>query len=123
MNFYNTSPSPQGHYSSAVEHNGMIFISGQLSIDPLTGKVPEGGIEVETCQALKGVDEALKVAGLGRNDVIKCTVFTSDVAYWGEINRVYADFFGSHKPARSVVPVSALHHGCLVEIEAIAVRR
>lgn len=109
-----------GHYTPGMIYNGMLFISGQLSIDPETGKIPEGGIKQETRQALKNLDLILNEAGCTKNDVIQCRVYIPDVALWGEMNEVYTEYFGDHKPARVVVPSNNLFAGCLVEIEAIA---
>lgn len=110
----------KGHYSAGARAGKLLFISGQLSLDPDTGIIPEGGIGAHVSQALSNLDRVLVEAGLSRTDVVQCRIYTTDVAYWDEVNRVYAEFFGPHKPARAIVPVSALHHGCLVEIEAIA---
>ncbi|MBG9811226.1 endoribonuclease L-PSP [Bacillus endophyticus] len=109
-----------GHYVPAMEHNGVLYISGQLSIDPEKGKVPFGGIREEAKQALKNLETVLQARGLEKNDVITCKVYTPDVKYWPAINEVYAEFFGTHKPARVVVPSNDLYNGCLMEIEAIA---
>ena len=117
----NTGMGRRGaHYSPGVVHNGLLYISGQLSIDPATGKVAEGGIAAETRQALKNLESVLSAAGAKKSDVIQCRVYTSNIEYWNEINAIYAEFFADHKPARSVVPTTALHFGCLLEIEAIA---
>jgi reactive intermediate/imine deaminase len=122
MKFINTGSSRSGaHYSSGVIHNGLLFISGQLSLDPATGKVPAGGIAAEARQALKNLEAVLTAAGGKKTDVLQCRVYTPNVDYWDEINTVYAEFFGKHKPARCVVPTTQLHFGCLVEIEAVAV--
>lgn len=110
----------EGHYSPGVIHGGILYISGQLSVDPETGRPPEGGVKEEARQALKNIDLVLTTAGLTRNDVLQCRVYIPDVAYWGELNEAYAEYFGEHKPARVVVPSGPLHSGCLVEIEAIA---
>lgn len=122
MKAIHTGHTPAGHYSSGMEHNGTLYISGQLSIDPATGKRPDGDINEETLQALNNVEAVLKAAGMEKTDVIQCRIYTSSGAYWGDINKVYADFFGNHKPARAIVPCGELHYGCLVEIEAVAVR-
>lgn len=110
----------KGHYSAGVLSNGMLYISGQLSIDPITRALPEGGIEEQARLALANVDRVLKEAGLGRECVVQCRIYVTDLGHWEAVNRVYAEFFGAHKPARAVVPVAALHYGCLVEIEAVA---
>jgi len=111
---------PGAHYSPGVVHNGLLYVSGQLSIDPATGKVPAGGAAAETRQALLNLEAVLTAAGAKKTDVIQCRVYTPDVDLWDEINAVYAGFFGDHKPARCVVPSTRLHFGCLVEIEAVA---
>ena len=110
-----------GHYSPGIIHNGLLYVSGQLSVDPNSGRRAEGGIVAETRQALANMERVLKAAGASRNDVILCRVYTPDVALWDSINKEYASFFGEHRPARVVVPTSTLHHECLVEIEAVAV--
>lgn len=110
-----------GHYTPGMLHNGTLYISGQLSIDPETGKVPEGGIHAEARQALKNMDLVLKQAGLTKDHVIQCRVYLPDVKYWGALNEEYAAYFGDHKPARIVVPANNLYNGCLCEIEAVAV--
>lgn len=110
----------KGHYTAGVISKGMLYVSGQLSIDPDTREVAKGDIKDHTRLALDNVDRVLKEAGVTRNDVVFCRVYTSDVKYWGPINEVYAEFFREHKPGRVVVSTTELHFGCLVEIEAIA---
>lgn len=110
-----------GHYTPGVKYMGMLFISGQLSIDPETGRPPEGGVKQETVQALSNLERVLKEAGATKEDVIQCRVYIPDIEYWGELNDVYSEFFGAHKPARVIVPSNKLFGGCKVEIEAVAV--
>ncbi len=110
----------KGHYSPGVVSNGMLYISGQLSIDPDTRSIPSGGLETQVQQALVNLDRVLREAGLSRDSVVLCRVYIADIEGWDIVNKVYAEFFGTHKPARVVVPVGRLHFGCLVEIEAIA---
>lgn len=110
----------KGHYTPGIISNGMLYISGQLSIDPDTRKVPEGGIEAHARLALANLERVLKATGLSRNAIVQCRVYVSDIDQWDSINQVYVEFFGEHRPARIVVPVGKLHFGCLVEIEAIA---
>ena len=109
-----------GHYSPGVISNGLLFVSGQLSLDPDTRELPQGGVEAHMEQALANLDRVLREAGCGREDVVQCRVYVTDIAHWDQINRVYADYFGPHRPARIVVPAASLHFGCLVEIEAVA---
>lgn len=110
----------KGHYSPGIVSNGLLFISGQLSIDPDTRQVAQGGIEEHTRLALNNLDRVLKEAGVERSSVVQCRVYVSDIDDWDKVNVIYSEFFGEHKPARIVVPVSKLHFGCLIEIEAIA---
>ncbi len=109
-----------GHYVPGVISRGMLYVSGQLSIDPDTREVCRGGIREHAALALNNVDRVLKAAGCRRSDVVFCRVYTPDVKYWGPINEVYAEFFGEHRPGRVVVSTTDLHFGCLVEIEAVA---
>ena len=114
------APSPGGHYSQAVVYNGLVFVSGQLAIDPLTGEKRLGSIEEQTEQALKNVGAILKAAGSDMSRVLKMTVYVSDIQLWGRVNETYARVLGEHRPARAVIPTRELHYGFLVEIEAIA---
>lgn len=110
----------KGHYSPGVISNGMLYVSGQLSIDPDSRELPEGGVKEHARQALDNLDRVLKEAGIGRNNVVQCRVYVTDVQNWDAVNEVYGEYFGEHKPARVVVPVPELHGGSLVEIEAMA---
>jgi reactive intermediate/imine deaminase len=110
----------RGHYTPGILSNGMLYVSGQLSTDPDTRQVAQGGIEEHTRLALQNLDRVLKEAGVSREDVVQCRVYVTDIDDWDAVNRVYAEFFGAHKPARAIVPVARLHFGCRIEIEAIA---
>jgi len=114
------APLPAGHYSQAVVSGNVIFVSGQLPVVPLTGDRLTGDISEQTMQALKNVLSIVKAAGGDITTIARTTIYTTDVKYWAEVNRVYADFFGPVLPARSIITVAGLHHGCLVEIEAVA---
>lgn len=114
------APAPGGHYSQAVVYNGLVFVAGQLSIDPATGEKRLGSIEEQTEQALANVRAILEAAGSGLDRVLKTTVYVADIEDWAAVNAVYARVFGDHRPARAVVPTGALHYGFLVEIEAVA---
>jgi 2-iminobutanoate/2-iminopropanoate deaminase len=115
------APRPGGHYSQAIVHDNVVYVSGQLPIDPQSGEKRVRSIEEQTEQALKNLSEILRAAGSDVNQVVKTTVYVSDIALWDRVNAVYATFFGDHRPARAVVPTRELHFGCQVEIEAIAV--
>jgi 2-iminobutanoate/2-iminopropanoate deaminase len=114
------APKPAGHYSQAVVHNGIVYVAGQLPIDPETGEKKLGSIEEQTEQVLNNISAILKAAGSDLSRVLKTTVYISDIELWGRVNAVYARFFGDHKPARAVVPTKKLHHGFQIEMEATA---
>lgn len=114
------APAPGGHYSQAVVHNGVVYVSGQLSIKPGTGEKLLGTIEEQTERALRNVEEILRAAGSGLERVLKMTVYVADINLWPQVNAVYERVLGSHRPARAVVPTGELHYGFLVEIEAVA---
>ena len=114
------APRPAGHYAQAVVHNGLVYVSGQLPVDPASGEVRLGSIEEQAEQALKNVAAILRAAGSDPGHVLKTTVYVSDISLWGRVNAVYVAFFGDHRPARAVVPTRELHYGFQVEIEAVA---
>ena len=114
------APAPAGHYSQAVVHNGLVYVAGQLSVDPKTGEMVAGPIEEQTERALGNVSQILRAAGSGLDRILKVTIYISDVSHWGAVNEAYARVMGDHRPARAVVPVGDLRHGLLVEIDAIA---
>jgi 2-iminobutanoate/2-iminopropanoate deaminase len=117
------APAPGGHYSQAVVCNGLVFVSGQLSIDPQTGEKKLGSIEEQTEQVLKNVAAILQAANSDLSELLKVTVYVSDISFWGAVNEVYARVLGEHRPARVVIPTRDLHYGFLIEIDAIAATR
>jgi len=117
------APAPAGHYSQAIVHDGLVYVSGQLPINPATGEKITGSIEQQTEQVIKNVAAILEAAGSGLNQVLKTTVYLSDITLWDRVNRVYATLFGTHRPARAVVPTRSLHFGFQIEMEAIATTR
>lgn len=114
------APRPAGHYSQAIVHNGLVFVSGQLSIDPKSGEQKAGTIEEQTEQTLSNIGEVLKAANSDLSRVLKMTVYVADISLWPAVNAVYARVMGDHRPARAVIPTGPLHHGFLIEIDAIA---
>lgn len=116
----NNTAQPLGHYSQAIVSNGLIFISGQLGIDIKNPDYVPDTVTEQTKVTLKNLKAVLEASNSSIEKVVKTTIFISDVKYWAEVNKVYAEFFGSHKPARSAVPTRDLPKGFLVEIEAIA---
>ncbi|MFY9554890.1 MAG: Rid family detoxifying hydrolase [Blastocatellia bacterium] len=114
------APVPAGHYSQAVVYNGLVFVAGQLAIDPATGARLTGSIEEQTERCLKNLAEILKAAGSDLSRVLKMTVYISDIELWSAVNAVYARIMGDHRPARAIVPAGELHYGFKIEIEAVA---
>ena len=116
------APGAIGPYSQAVEANGTLYISGQVPIDPVTGKLVEGGITEQTTQALKNIRAILLAAGYTMDNVVKSTCLLSDMSDFKAMNEVYAQFYTSDQPARAAFAVKGLPLGALVEIETVAVR-
>jgi len=115
-----SAPQPAGHYAQAIEHNGLVYISGQLPVDPKTKGIRVGTIEEQTEQALTNLAGIIRAANSEINHVLKVTVYISDISLWDRVNTVYAKFFGDHRPARAIVPTRELHFGFQIEIEAVA---
>lgn len=116
------APGAIGPYSQAIEANGFIYLSGQLPIVPATGAFPEGGIKEQTRQSLLNAQAILKEAGVDLSNVVKTTVLLADIADFGAMNEVYAEFFSAPYPGRSAFAVRDLPKGALVEIEMIAAK-
>lgn len=116
------APAAIGPYSQAIEANGMVFVSGQLPVNPETGEFAEGGIKELTRQSLTNMKNILAEAGFGMENVVKTTVFLADMTDFAAMNEAYASFFEGVAPARSAVAVKTLPKNALVEIECIAVR-
>ena len=114
------APAAIGPYSQAISHGGLIFVSGQLPIDPATGLFPEGGVEAQTRQSLMNIKSILEEAGSGMDKVLKTTVLLADMGDFVAMNGVYAEFFGKPFPARCAFAVKTLPKNALVEIECIA---
>jgi len=115
------APKAIGPYSQAVKTNGLIFVSGQLPLDPLNGKLVGETVKEQTRQCLANIDQILRAKGAGLDQVIKASVFLKDMNDFEEMNRVYADHFSSGFPARVCVEVARLPRDAKVEIEVIAV--
>lgn len=115
------APKALGPYSQAICAGGFVFASGQVPIDPATGKFAEGGIKEQTKQSLTNVTNVLAEAGIDLSHVVKTTVFLSDMANFAAMNEVYSTFFSEPFPARSAVAVKTLPKNALVEIEVVAV--
>ncbi|MBM4340358.1 MAG: RidA family protein [Deltaproteobacteria bacterium] len=114
------APKPIGPYSQAIQTENLIFLSGQIPVDPLTGEVVTGDVRKQTRQVLDNIKGILESQGLGMESVVKVTVFLTDIGTFSQMNEVYATYFSSSPPARSTVEVSGLAKNVDVEIEAIA---
>lgn len=116
-------PLPRGHYSHAMVANGLVFVSGQLPIGP-DGPLPPGTpFDAQVRQVLANTRAIVEAAGSSLDHVVRVTVYIADIALWPEFNRLYAEFFGTHRPARTVVPVPGLHDGYALEVDAVAMVR
>lgn len=124
MKVINTNKAPKaiGPYSQAIEANGLVITSGQLPIDPATGEFAPGGIKEQTRQSLTNAKAILEEAGISMANVIKTTVFLSDMNNFAAMNEVYAEFFSEPFPARSAIAVKTLPKNALVEVECIAAK-
>jgi 2-iminobutanoate/2-iminopropanoate deaminase len=114
------APPPGGHYSQAIVHNGLVYVAGQLPVRVGQNEHVDAPIEGQAAQVFANLDAILLAAGSRRDRVIRVTVYIADIALWGKFNQVYAEYFGDHRPARTVVPCNKLHYGYDVEVDAIA---
>ncbi|SDG00641.1 endoribonuclease L-PSP [Thermoanaerobacter thermohydrosulfuricus] len=118
----NTDAAPKaiGPYSQAIMIDGFLYTSGQIAIDPATEELVEGGIEAQTERVLENIKAILKAAGMDLNNVIKTTVFVTNMGDFAKINEIYGRYFKDNPPARSLVEVKSLPKGALIEIEVVA---
>lgn len=109
-----------GHYSQAVRHGGVVYLSGILPVTPEKEHCDLADFVGQVKQVFSNADAILSAAGCSRDGVLKSTVYIVDISLWPKFDEIYAEFFGDHRPARCVVPVPHLHHGFAVEVEMIA---
>jgi len=114
------APGAIGPYSQGVIANGFLFTAGQIPLDPVAGKIVEGGIVEQTNRVMENLQEVLRAAGASWGDVVKTTVYLHDLAHFPTVNEVYGKWLGDARPARSTVQVAALPRGALVEIDVVA---
>ncbi|MDX1383604.1 MAG: Rid family detoxifying hydrolase [Thermoanaerobaculia bacterium] len=117
------APAAVGPYAQAVEIDGWIYTSGQIGLDPTSGRLVEGGFEAQARQVLANLAAVLEAAGSGFDRVVKATIYVTDLADFAALNALYGEALGSHRPARSTVQVAALPLGAAVEIDLVARRR
>ena len=116
------APTPAGHYSQATAHGGLLFVAGQIPVRPDGTHRFDDPFEDQARQALANLLAIVRAGGSGPDRVLKVNVYIVDIGHWPAFNRVYAELMGDARPARAVIPVPELHHGYLVEIDAIAAR-
>lgn len=109
-----------GHYSQAIRHGGLVYLSGILPVTAENKHCDLADFAAQAKQVLANADAILSAAGCSRDHVLKSTVYITDISLWPTFDKIYADFFGEHRPARCVVPVPLLHHGFAVEVEMVA---
>ncbi len=124
MDFFSTEKAPQavGPYSQATASGNLVFVSGQIGLDPATMKIVDGGVEPEAEQVFANLKAVLGAAGLAMDNVVKATVFLMDMGDFQKVNAIYERAFGGHKPARAAIQVAGLPLGARVEVECIAER-
>ena len=113
-------PKANGHYSQCIEHNGILYLSGQLPFNQDSKTIPES-IEKQTDLVLKNAESVLTEAGSSKNEVLQVRVYISNIDLWNKVNERYSLFFENHKPTRCIIPTSKLHFDCLIEIEITAI--
>ena len=114
------APAPIGPYSQAVAYGDMLFVSGQIALDPATSNLVQNDVQAETKQVMENIESILKEAGMNFNNVLKTTIFLMDMAQFGAVNEVYSRYFENNPPARETVQVAGLPKGVQVEISVIA---
>jgi len=113
------APMPMGHYSQGLLAHGILYVSGQLPLDPADRSLPDG-VEAQARQVLRNVIAIVEAAGGTRESIVQMQIFIPDISHWPTVNQVYGEILGSHKPARTVVPTRGLHLGALMEVNAVA---
>ena len=116
------APAAIGPYSQAIAAAGLVFCSGQIPLDPVTGQIVEGGIDTQTRRVVDNLTVVLQAAGSSPEQVVKTTIFLADMNDFATVNTIYAEYFGTEPPARSTVQVARLPRDVRVEVEAIALR-
>lgn len=114
------APPPRGHYSQAIVHNGLAFVSGQLPIGDdgeIMNRAPAGD---QARAVMFNIEKILEAAGSGLDRLLQVTIYVTDIDFWAEVNEAYIEVMGDNKPARAVIPVRELHHGVILEVQAIA---
>lgn len=118
--FTENAPPPAGHYSQAIVHNGLAYVSGQLPFDESGTAMGAASVGHQTRVVLENIGAILEAAGGGLDGVLQFTIYITDIEDWPAVNEAYQEVMGDHKPARAVIPVKELHYGVALEVQAIA---
>ena len=113
-------PRSNGHYSQCIEHNGILYLSGQLPIDIETRSIPES-IEEQTKLIFKNAETILEEAGSNKNNILQVRIYVSNIDLWDKVDKEYSQFFQSHKPVRCIIPTREINYGALIEVEITAI--
>ena len=114
------APTPAGHYSQAIVHQGIVYVAGQLPVDPKNPEALPDNPEDQTRNVLENVRAILEAANSSLSNTLQMTIYVTDIGHWPAVNAAYAEIMGTHRPARIVVPVGTLKPGCILEVQAIA---
>lgn len=113
------APTPRGHYAQGIVHGGLVYVAGQLPIDPATGEIVGRTAREQAVRTLHNTEAVLRAAGSSLGEVLSLTIYVTDEEHWGGVNEAVAEVFGSHRPARAIIPILPLRGGALLEIQAI----
>jgi len=114
------APTPAGHYSQAIVHQGIVYVAGQLPVDPKNPEALPDNPEDQTRNVLENVRAILEAANSSLSNTLQMTIYVTDIGHWPAVNAAYAEIMGTHRPARAVVPIGTLKPGCILEVQAIA---
>lgn len=113
------APTPRGHYSQGIVHGGLVYVAGQLPLDPASGEVIGGSPREQAVRTLRNVEAVLAAAGSALDHVLSLTIYITDERHWGAVNEAVAEVFGSHRPSRAIIPIMPLRGGAVLEVQAV----
>lgn len=114
------APKAAGHYSQGIVHNGIVYVAGQLPLDPATGDIVGGDVATQAERTLRNVEAILVASGAALSSLLSVTIYITERSQWSAVNETFARILGDHRPARAVIPVLELKEGCFIEIQAVA---
>jgi 2-iminobutanoate/2-iminopropanoate deaminase len=113
------APTPRGHYSQGIVHGGLVYVAGQLPIDPASGEVVAGSPREQAVRTLRNTEAVLVAAGSALDHVLALTIYITDERHWGDVNDAVAEVFGAYRPSRAIIPILPLRGGAVLEIQAV----